>query len=326
MLVIDLDHTLLHTTQDAQLASRLGFGRSPEIKQIQLFDRSTGQHQLHFVRLRPGCHEFLARCAMRYKLFINTHATRPYALAVINLIDPHGTYFGGRIMARTQDPPLLKSLNQLLHEYNHLDVESSMIVDDRLDVWNSDELESIVRIEPYVFFRPLQQMTLDTCSEFDDELSSVDMDDQLMHVGDVLLKVELLYREYHELKTKKLDVRKFLRHLRSGVLTNVSVCFDSNVPYVQQMHAYARLFGANVTSEVLRGATTHLVTNDAESEKSRLARRSEVKCVSLSWLTTSMGMFQRQSVSNHQVVLPQMSDDEDVQPPEIEPLFTRYKD
>jgi hypothetical protein len=228
-------------------------------------------------------------------------------------------------MSRTQHPPLIKSLNQLLHEYKHLDVKSSIIVDDRLDVWESDELESIVRIQPYVFFRPLQHQTLDSyCSEFDDELSSVDMDDQLMHVGDVLEKVEKLYREFYELKGDKMDVRKFLRHMRSGVLTNVSVCFDSNVPYVQQMHTYARLFGANVKSEVQRGATTHLVTNDKDTEKSQLALRSEVKLVTLSWLTTSMGFFKRESELNHQVL--SKIGEEDVQPPEIEPLSTRYKD
>lgn len=50
-----------------------------------------------------------------------------------------------------------------------------------------------------------------------------------MHVGDLLMKVEVVYREFMNLKKTKIDVRQFLRHFRKGILTNVSICFDNGM-------------------------------------------------------------------------------------------------
>ena len=51
-LVVDLDHTLFHTTQDFHLAQHMGFGRSPEIKQFSLPDKSfMGKPpQIHYIK------------------------------------------------------------------------------------------------------------------------------------------------------------------------------------------------------------------------------------------------------------------------------------
>ena len=323
-LVVDLDHTLFHTTQDFHLAQHMGFGRSPEIKQFSLPDKSfMGKPpQIHYIKFRPGLHEFLARCAMSYKLYINTHATTEYARAVVHLIDPHGTYFGGRMMSRTTEMPMLKALNQLSDPINfsRLDYYSSIIVDDRLDVWTEDELESIVKIEPYNYFCPLHQQSSST-SEIDAELSSVDMDDQLMHVGDVLMKVESLYKQFYNLKQTKIDCREFLRHFRKGVLTNVSICFDDTLGLqTRQLQKYVQYFGANVSKEVLRGATSHLITNTRESEKYQRALRSDIRIVSLEWMTKSMALFKHMSEHEYPINFKQH------EPPEIEPNHTRYKD
>tara|TARA_B100000780_G_C21060857_1_gene426369 strand:- start:180 stop:1130 length:951 start_codon:yes stop_codon:yes gene_type:complete len=316
---------LFHTTQNAQLAERMGFGRSPEIKQVVLSDRISFTKQIHYIKFRPGLHEYLARCAMSYKLYINTHATTEYAHAIIQLIDPHGTYFGGRIVSRTTDTPTMKALNQHLDfNLDHLNVSNSIIIDDRLDVWNENELESIVRIEPYNYFRPLTHQTSDF-DDFDDELSSVDMDDQLMHVGDLLMKVEVVYREFMNLKKTKIDVRQFLRHFRKGILTNVSICFDNGMTFqTLQMKQYVQFFGANVTNDVLRGATTHLITTTGLSEKAQTASRINVKVVSFQWLTMSMALFKHALERDFPVLLMQKEDD--VAMPEIEPNDTRYKD
>ena len=55
-----------------------------------------------------------------------------------------------------------------------------------------------------------------------------------------------------------------------------------------QMKQYVQFFGANVTNDVLRGATTHLITKSLTSEKSILAQRSDCKVTTIEWLMKSM--------------------------------------
>jgi len=362
-LVMDFDSTLFHTTQDITIAKRMGYGtsRTPDIHRIQLFDTTTGRIHYHYIKLRPGLHEFLARCAMKYKLFVNTHGTTEYAQAVLKLIDPHGTYFGQRVKARTTGTvPDLKELKQTTDQ-EELTTLNTLIVDDRLDVWIESNLESIIHIEPYVYFKndniPSSSTTTTTPTSssssssssssaaavasatntvqlpeasketiaFDNELSCVDMDTSLLGAGDVLMKIEILFREYFELKKAKIDVLHFVRHFRTNILTNVSICFDNLGVSTEYWRQYATLFGANVRHDVQRGNTTHLITTSLLSEKSKLALRSDCKVVTLQWLIKSMALFKREKETNYPV-LKSSNGNEGVEEPEIEPLSTRYKD
>lgn len=84
MLVLDLDHTILHT-----VSGRL------EGERIHYFS-----HGNFSTVLRPHLSSFLEQLRDRFEIYVYTMGTRPYAELVCDLIDPQHVYFRQRIIAK----------------------------------------------------------------------------------------------------------------------------------------------------------------------------------------------------------------------------------
>lgn len=164
ILVVDLDQTVIHATVDPTVGEWQKDPQNPNypfVKDVQSFcleeepivppgwmgPRPGPTKCWYYVKLRPGLKEFLANVAERYELHIYTMATRNYALAIANIIDPKGIYFGDRILSRDESGSLTHKNLKRLFPVDQLMV---VIIDDRGDVWQWDP--NLIKVVPYDFF------------------------------------------------------------------------------------------------------------------------------------------------------------------------------
>ncbi|CAK9439030.1 uncharacterized protein LODBEIA_P32540 [Lodderomyces beijingensis] len=164
ILVVDLDQTVIHATVDPTVGewqSDPANPNYPAVKDVKTFcleedpvvppgwtgPRLPPTRCWYYVKLRPGLQEFLRKMDEKYEMHIYTMATRNYALAIANIIDPDGKYFGDRILSRDESGSLThKNLKRLFP------VDQSMvaIIDDRGDVWQWER--NLIKVVPYDFF------------------------------------------------------------------------------------------------------------------------------------------------------------------------------
>lgn len=164
ILVVDLDQTVIHATVDPTVGEWQRDPSNPNypyVKDVKYFSlveepvlpptwlgaKPPATECWYYVQVRPGLEEFLAQVLELYELHIYTMATRNYALAIANIIDPTRKYFGDRILSRDESGSLThKNLKRLFP------VDQSMvaIIDDRGDVWQWES--NLVKVVPYDFF------------------------------------------------------------------------------------------------------------------------------------------------------------------------------
>lgn len=82
--VLDLDHTLLHTTKDARASAFLE--KEPDLFEFQLpLPHPADTTATYYVKLRPGLERFLDAAVQLFDLHIYTMGSRAYAHAVVSL-------------------------------------------------------------------------------------------------------------------------------------------------------------------------------------------------------------------------------------------------
>ncbi|OBA22592.1 hypothetical protein METBIDRAFT_39284 [Metschnikowia bicuspidata var. bicuspidata NRRL YB-4993] len=164
ILVVDLDQTVIHATVDPTVGEWQRDPQNPNypyVKDVRSFSLEeepvlppgwTGPKPApnrcwYYVKERPGLAEFLARVSQLYELHIYTMATRNYALAIAQIIDPDGRYFGDRILSRDESGLLTHKNLRRLFPVDQLMV---VIIDDRGDVWLWEL--NLIKVVPYDFF------------------------------------------------------------------------------------------------------------------------------------------------------------------------------
>lgn len=141
-LLVDLDQTLLHTTNSSHY-----YPYSPEIIAYQL---STQSPQTFYTKLRPGVKDFLTNLLPYYQFHIVTFGERLYAHKMASLIDPDKKFFYHRILSRNECfDPTRKTAN--LSALFPCGDSMVCIIDDREDVWNY--ARNLVHVKPYVWFK-----------------------------------------------------------------------------------------------------------------------------------------------------------------------------
>ncbi|XP_078473893.1 RNA polymerase II subunit A C-terminal domain phosphatase isoform X3 [Lampetra planeri] len=141
VLMVDLDQTLIHTTEQSypHMSS----------KGIFHFQLGQGQPMLH-TRLRPHCRSFLQKIAELYELHVFTFGSRLYAHTIAGFLDPEKKLFSHRILSRDECiDPYCKTGNLK----NLFPCGDSMvcIIDDREDVWRS--APNLIAVRKYVYFQ-----------------------------------------------------------------------------------------------------------------------------------------------------------------------------
>ncbi|CAF4904041.1 unnamed protein product [Rotaria sp. Silwood1] len=141
-LLVDLDQTLLHTTNSSHY-----YPYSPDVIAYQL---NTQSSQTFYTKLRPGVKEFLTNLLPYYQFHIVTFGERLYAHTMAKLIDPNKTFFYHRILSRNECfDPTRKTAN--LGALFPCGDSMVCIIDDREDVWNY--AKNLVHVKPYVWFK-----------------------------------------------------------------------------------------------------------------------------------------------------------------------------
>lgn len=168
-LVLDLDHTLVHATDDPRAAAVLDHSPAgTDMSSVASFclphaDVAAGSgpmdNRMH-LKLRPHLFEFLSRCAKLFELHIYTMGSRLYADRVAQLIDPDKRLFSGRITSR-EDFEEGRSNQKNISRLFPCDDSMVLIIDDREDVWVSGTgasfMPNLIRAKPYTFWNGLHE-------------------------------------------------------------------------------------------------------------------------------------------------------------------------
>ncbi|CAA7058700.1 unnamed protein product [Microthlaspi erraticum] len=142
-LVLDLDHTLIHSVK----VSNLSKAEKCLVKADESGSMNNlGRYKDRLVKLRPFVNEFLEEANKFFNMYVYTKGKYEYAQAIVRMIDPNKVYFGDRVISR-QESPHWKTLDLVL-----ADERGILIVDDRLDVW-PDHKRNLLQITRYSFFK-----------------------------------------------------------------------------------------------------------------------------------------------------------------------------
>ncbi|XP_037084771.1 RNA polymerase II subunit A C-terminal domain phosphatase-like [Pollicipes pollicipes] len=141
VLLVDLDQTLIHTTNDEIPAN---------IKDVYHFQLYGSNSPWYHTRFRPGTQTFLENISKYYELHICTFGARLYAHTIAGFLDPKGVYFSNRILSRDE------CFNQQSKRANLRALfpcgdNMVCIIDDREDVWNY--APNLIHVKPYHFFK-----------------------------------------------------------------------------------------------------------------------------------------------------------------------------
>ncbi|KAL0279337.1 UNVERIFIED_CONTAM: hypothetical protein PYX00_000923 [Menopon gallinae] len=141
VLLVDLDQTLIHTTND---------NIPPNLKDVYHFRLYGPISPWHHTRIRPRTHEFLEEISKYYELHICTFGARNYAHTIAMFLDPDGKFFSHRILSRDE---CFNANSKTANLKALFPCGDSMvcIIDDREDVWNF--AANLIHVKPYHFFR-----------------------------------------------------------------------------------------------------------------------------------------------------------------------------
>ncbi|XKL59541.1 hypothetical protein PGB90_000557 [Kerria lacca] len=141
VLLVDLDQTLIHTTND---------NIPNNIKDVYHFQLYGPRSPWYHTRLRPGTRKFLEGISEKYELHICTFGSRRYAHMIARFLDPDGKFFSCRILSRDECfDPNSKTAN--LKALFPCGENLVCIIDDREDVW--DYASNLIHVKPYHFFQ-----------------------------------------------------------------------------------------------------------------------------------------------------------------------------
>ncbi|KAE9556267.1 hypothetical protein FO519_000450 [Halicephalobus sp. NKZ332] len=317
ILLVDLDQTLIHTTNRPVPEKEL----LPDIYQYLCADGR------YYTKLRPHCREFLERMNQLYEMHIISFGQRYYAHKITKILDEDQKYFAQRIMSRDE-------LNSVRHKTNNISAlfpileqrKMIVIIDDRDDVWQY--CEALIRVKPYKYFAEVDDINAPTSlkgnektevAEGEDPVNkgeeeagdkeektekekeeappiasspalNQDNDDVLEDIGRVLTEVHRAFFEHYEKNKELSDVSGIISYMRKKVLQNEVIALSGLIPMGTDktrsiVYRLCIQFGATVTDD-LTDETTVLIAARPSTEKVRLAIRKKIPIVTLEWLYT----------------------------------------
>ncbi|CAH2053292.1 unnamed protein product [Thlaspi arvense] len=214
-LVLDLDHTLLHTTRvprlteaEKYLIEEAGSKTRLDLRKV----KAPNDTVECLTKLRPFVHGFLKEASEMFTMYVYTKGNRQYANFVLEMIDPKRIYFRERVITR-EDSPDKKTLDLVL-----ADERGVVIVDDTRDVWTHHK-SNLVEISKYKYFRTNRQHFKAYSEEKTDESES---DGGLANVLKLLREVHSgFFRVEEELESQ--DVRLLLQKVDFKLVNKESV-------------------------------------------------------------------------------------------------------
>ncbi|PON92284.1 FCP1-like phosphatase [Trema orientale] len=302
-LVLDLDHTLLNSTQLVHLTSEEEYLKT---QAASFQDVSEGSlfmlEAMHMMtKLRPFVRSFLREAHNLFELYIYTMGDRPYALAMAKLLDPRREYFGDRIISRDDGTVKhQKGLDVVLGQESAV-----LILDDTENAWTKHK-DNLILMERYHFFRSSCHQFGFNCKSFS-ELKSDESEAEgaLATLLQVLKQVHSMFFDEPGNDPIDRDVRQVLKTLRKEVLKGCKIVFSRVFPTKFQADNHplwkiAEQLGASCSTE-LDPSVTHVVSTDAGTEKSRWAVKEKKFLVNPKWIEATNYMWQKKPEENFSV-------------------------
>ncbi|KAJ4712214.1 RNA polymerase II C-terminal domain phosphatase-like 4 [Melia azedarach] len=284
-LVLDLDHTLLHSRKVTNLSSEEQYLKkrvdSPENTSKGSF--FTLEDMGFLVKLRPFVRNFLEVASTMFEMYVCTMGSREYALEVAKLLDPDSKYFSSRIIAREDfRQKERKNLNLVLGQESGV-----VILDDTESVW-TDHSENLITASRYDYFKGTAH---DGRSYSVDKIDESESNGVLANILRVLKTVHRLYFDSPENPSRR-DVRNYLAKVRIGVLMGCTLLFSDGEDF-PLIWSRAEEMGATCTT-VFDSSVTHVVSLDVETEDCRLAERENKFLVHPQWINAAYFLWSRQ--------------------------------
>ncbi|CAI9278610.1 unnamed protein product [Lactuca saligna] len=260
-LDLDLDHTLLHSTQITDLTQEEGYlmnqsEHTQDALRESLFKLDSIQM---LTKLRPFVHTFLKEASELFEMYIYTRGGRAYALEMVNLIDPKKVYFDSRVIALTDCPKTHhKTLDVVLVQETAI-----LILDDTERVWGKKDKENLILMERYHFFAS-------SCKE-------------LRCKG---------YKSLSELKLDESEVDGALARILQVLKRIHHMFFDLELGDNFTGRDVRQVMGT-VRGEILKGLT-HIISIDGEHERCHWATQQNKFLVQPRWLEAANYLWKRQ--------------------------------
>lgn len=269
-LVVDLDHTLVHSVP-LDYYEALGKHHDSEFLRMEQHaqDIHVSDELKAVVKVRPGTRELLSALRDDYNLYIYTMGTREYAQHVRSILDPEGDIFHERVMSRCDAP----NKDQKKLTYLGLRDRDTLILDDTPQVWAS-HIASLLQVDRYMFF-PEHVCGPSRFTYRRDETDDTNI------LGRIQRALERVYATHTE--TRSGDCRVALEKLRMKVLRNFVVHIDGTVDGLQRNKqvALANILGAKICSEKMAKVSRHVCI---AAEQGHIGKMRDAPKVSLNWL------------------------------------------
>ncbi|KAL5728953.1 protein-serine/threonine phosphatase [Ranunculus cassubicifolius] len=293
-LVLDLDHTLLHTIKFDDIDPL----HLEILKRKEERDQKKPQRQLFclphlkfWTKLRPGIWNFLEQASKICELHICTMGNQIYATEMAKLLDPTGNLFGGRVMSKLG--------NGIKDMVGVLGTESTAIImDDTVRVWPNHML-NLIHIDRYTYFpSKKRQLDLPQSSLFEcrcDERADGGV------LASVMMMIERVHQRFYSsplTSLSEVDVRCILEEEKHNVLAGCHILFsglfpvDGDTPQQESIWKHAQQFGAVCTTEMDSGVT-HVVSEKSDSFEVSWARVTGRFVVSPRWIGASVFLYNK---------------------------------
>ncbi|XP_074313717.1 RNA polymerase II C-terminal domain phosphatase-like 4 [Silene latifolia] len=213
-LVLDLDHTLLHTVHTRELTPvDTEYLSHPSLQNWFKEEKLFKVDEIFLTKLRPNVQAFLEEVSRMFDLSIYTLGTKYYANEMVKILDPKGLYITPSNIFSAEDctRPMVKGLDVVNHHERVV-----LVVDDMKRVW-VDHPRNVIEITPYEFFADRKHSWLrwrGDESEKHGELARVLRELKKIHVAFFDMNVNQVDYETRDVRDVAEDVRKKFRLLR----------------------------------------------------------------------------------------------------------------
>jgi len=283
LLVLDLDHTLLHSTRMTDVSEK-DAETLHGMLQSQSFDTPMLFHLGHmnmWTKFRPGVREFLEKAKESFDLHVFTMGDKSYAGEMAKLLDPTGKLFGGRVASSSDaDSSMMKDLDVLLGSDDMM-----VILDDTVGVWPKHRA-NVIQIKRYLFFPACAvKFGAEGTSFMEIGGDEDDIEGALGCALDVLHKAHDLF--FSTTSSLPKDIRDCLKSLRSTILKDCCILFTRIIPKGEdpQRHpawVLATNLGATCVDDT-SSRVTHVIAGGTTS-KAEWAKKTGKYVVTIQWL------------------------------------------
>ncbi|KAI3917252.1 hypothetical protein MKX01_000029 [Papaver californicum] len=196
-LVLDLDHTLLHSVRIQDVSAEEQQYLNLQVSSMKDMDgNNLYKHVGRYTKLRPYTREFLKEVSDSFELFIYTMGTRDYAKEMGRILDPSGVIFKSRIVSRDDSTKDNRKNLDVLAGPNE---KNTIIIDDTKHVWEENE-KNLIKIDKYNYF-----------TESGHKLKKDDEEDgALESISEVLNCVHKIFFESFLVPSTDFEVREYV--------------------------------------------------------------------------------------------------------------------